>query len=432
MKILFDTFLENPKVYLKVENYWEKIIRKIANAKQLTFHWAWRNTFLPNGAKMYDGDPIATAYFPSLKKGVRIIQRDPKDDDIYKITGWVSKTEYDREDIIELVIVIQLSKETKKIAEQLIREWVIANADLDTMSSSIAVEAEKFRLGYYNIYGKWLQESKEKIPFNFIKEKLQENFQPLKTQKDYIECVVKLYGDTNLSQIKATTYSQKYFRATKIENPFYLDCWLKIASYLAEKEQINVFSFENEKILINTLKKELLTATNLVSTMQKVLNEFGIKFLFMPVPKKVNIDGAIFWQGENPVIVLVNKYKEIRNDYFVFTLFHELGHLFKHIAKEQTKFRDQTKFFVDNTSNITEDTTEIEGKEIEANNYAQNNLINSNYWNEFVKSRDFSENSIIKFAEKLSIPTYIIKGRLTFDNKRDFRATLPTFNSNSL
>ncbi len=413
MKILFEDFLENHKVYAQSETYWENIIKNIANKKQLIIHNPCINTFFSNGEKIYDGDPIAYIYFSSLKKTVRIIQQTFSDD-IYKITGWVNKTEYYGEDITELVIVIQLSKETQKVAETLIQKWIIENVGFDIMDKVITTEVEYFRLNYYKEYDNWLKESQAYIPLNFVKGK----FENLTSRKNFIKFAVSIYNDVVFDKIKPKKLADNYYcRNHKATNLFHLDCWLKIAGSLAEEEQIANFSFEEEKNLITTLKMTLCEnelkgklSDNLIPTLKTILNNFGIKFLHIPVPKTANVDGAIFWQNNHPVIVLADKNNRTRYDTIVFNLFHELGHLFKKHLK-----KDSTKSFVDDI-----DINSVDKKEQEANDYAKNALINKTVWDKFIAknpNNGFSLNEIADFAKAVSVPQYVVMGRLLFESK---------------
>ena len=79
-------------------------------------------------------------------------------------------------------------------------------------------------------------------------------------------------------------------------------------------------------------------------------------------------------------------------DRFWFSLFHEFGHIILgHINNP------------DGLSN--ED-------EIEADNFARENLISTNDFEEFVKSYSFTKKSIIDFSKKIGIAPGIVVGRL--------------------
>jgi hypothetical protein len=55
-----------------------------------------------NGVALHDGNPIYQAYFPELKKAVRIIQEEPLLPADFG--SWVNVAEVDEEEVEELVI----------------------------------------------------------------------------------------------------------------------------------------------------------------------------------------------------------------------------------------------------------------------------------------------------------------------------------------
>lgn len=75
-----------------------------------------------NGVALQDGNPIYQAYFPELKKAVRIIQEEPLLPADFG--SWVNVTEVDEEDVEELVISLVLTKENVERAIAEIRGWL--------------------------------------------------------------------------------------------------------------------------------------------------------------------------------------------------------------------------------------------------------------------------------------------------------------------
>jgi HTH-type transcriptional regulator/antitoxin HigA len=89
------------------------------------------------------------------------------------------------------------------------------------------------------------------------------------------------------------------------------------------------------------------------------------------------------------------------NDGLWFSFFHELAHILKHSKKEE--FID-----FDNTSNSND-------KEIEADLFASEKLIPNEYYRQFIQKGDFTKQSIIEFAKKISVGKDIVAGRLAHD-----------------
>jgi HTH-type transcriptional regulator/antitoxin HigA len=111
----------------------------------------------------------------------------------------------------------------------------------------------------------------------------------------------------------------------------------------------------------------------------------------------------------NPSIVLSLKYKRLDN--FAFNVFHELGHVFKHLTN--AKYKDE-EFFVNSSVEAVE--------EHEANVYARNHLINSDLWNNFVISNDeFNDDVINDFSAKIRVHPAIIRGRVCFEFPEYYR-----------
>jgi len=85
-------------------------------------HESWLNTEYANGTKIYDGNPIYSAKLEN-RKAIRIIQEEPESD-TRQITAWVEETEDEHENKIEeLVISLELTRATRKLALELITAW---------------------------------------------------------------------------------------------------------------------------------------------------------------------------------------------------------------------------------------------------------------------------------------------------------------------
>jgi Zn-dependent peptidase ImmA (M78 family) len=97
------------------------------------------------------------------------------------------------------------------------------------------------------------------------------------------------------------------------------------------------------------------------------------------------------------------------DDKFWFNFYHEAGHILLHGRKEQ---------FIDNNGKanpLSEDTYHTEEnrfKEKEADEFAANFLIPRKEFANFVDERDFSENSILTFAQDQEIAAGIVVGQL--------------------
>ena len=132
--------------------------------------------------------------------------------------------------------------------------------------------------------------------------------------------------------------------------------------------------------------------------LKEILNDVGVKILFLPYLKNSNISGFTKWlPNENAVLIVVNDHGKTL-DKFWFNLFYELGHALN-IKKRY----------------ITINNTDIKSEEEQADVFANNELINFSKYNQFVAARDYSISSIKRFAINNNIPIYIVIGRLQKD-----------------
>ncbi|MDD2619473.1 MAG: ImmA/IrrE family metallo-endopeptidase [Syntrophomonadaceae bacterium] len=90
-------------------------------------------------------------------------------------------------------------------------------------------------------------------------------------------------------------------------------------------------------------------------------------------------------------------------DIFWFSFFHELGHILLHSRKEAfVELGNKTEF------------------EEEADEFSTNCLIPWASYNKFIEKGQFSSNSIVRFAEKVSIDPGIVVGRLQHEKRLEY------------
>lgn len=119
--ILYPDFLEDILSYQAAADFWQTkfnpLFQELGLQKQ-----DYLNTTMVNGVSLLDGNPIYQAYFPDLKKAVRIIQEEPILPADYG--SWVNVTEVDEEEVEELVISLVLTEENVERAWEEIRAWM--------------------------------------------------------------------------------------------------------------------------------------------------------------------------------------------------------------------------------------------------------------------------------------------------------------------
>ena len=120
---LFKNFLEDKQVYQNNVVYWKNILGNII--KDISENYDWLEPQFINGESFFDGNPMVSLICHSPKKAIRIIQEDPESDSI-EIGAWVDDCYLSEEESIkELVISLELSSESEKLAKNLIKKWII-------------------------------------------------------------------------------------------------------------------------------------------------------------------------------------------------------------------------------------------------------------------------------------------------------------------
>ncbi|MHB1146701.1 MAG: HigA family addiction module antitoxin [Lutibacter sp.] len=230
----------------------------------------------------------------------------------------------------------------------------------------------------------------------------------------------EIYGVANLDQLAAMSVQSNYHRFKKSAklktDVINIMGWVKLVQYKAADLIVPPFNLENQEQLIAELREILLKNKDTLNKIQIKLHENGIKLVYQAKGEKTPVDGVSFWSEGNPAIGMTLRHNRLDN--FAFTLFHELGHIYKHLVNNDTvEFIDlETKNEDEEYRNSTE--------EKQANYFAQNSLINDEDWNRFKKNLVHYKNdeSIIAFAKQIKIHPSIVRGRVCFalDNFRSY------------
>ena len=207
-------------------------------------------------------------------------------------------------------------------------------------------------------------------------------------------------------------FSEKKFAFFKRSKNLQIDeknmiAWTSLVEYEAKRKKTNAFNFENLPQLVKELREICYKNHNTIEQVDKILSQYGIKFLMVDKLDKTPIDGYSFWSNNNPAIALTLRHNRIDN--LAFTILHEIGHIALHLSNDKaSKFLDLTK----------NDETEIENQ---ANLYAQESLIPKDNWTDFIENyMPINDEKIYKFAEKNRINAAIILGRVCYE-MRDYK-----------
>lgn len=122
--------------------------------------------------------------------------------------------------------------------------------------------------------------------------------------------------------------------------------------------------------------------------------EAGVIFIILPNLSGSKINGATKKIGDN-IMLMVND-RRLNADTFWFTLFHEIGHIMH--GDYGISFERETG-----------------GEEESANKYAEDRLIPSREYQEFLSKKHFDFSSICHFADQIDRDPGIVLGRLQKD-----------------
>jgi len=119
---LFRNFLTDKRVYHLNQTFWKKEIQKALGKDYLTLK-PWVNDTFNNGRPFYDGNPIFSARLSS-NKALRIVQEEPESPTV-EFGFWTQKTTFGKDHPVEeLVIALELSRESQRLALEVIKEWM--------------------------------------------------------------------------------------------------------------------------------------------------------------------------------------------------------------------------------------------------------------------------------------------------------------------
>ena len=144
-----------------------------------------------------------------------------------------------------------------------------------------------------------------------------------------------------------------------------LAAWLRSGEILAEK--VSVQDFDKDKFIniLPNIKKLTSKHKNFGKELKEICSSCGVRIVYTPYFENSKVNGAVRWFKDNPLIQLNSRGSF--SDIFWFTFFHEASHIILHGKKDGfIEYNDKNKDL----------------KEYQADNYAQNILINQKDYNE--------------------------------------------------
>ncbi len=261
------------------------------------------------------------------------------------------------------------------------------------------------------------QEEIKKFP---IKEMKKYNFIP--NVNELSEVLRELYRFFACNNINELFKIKEYKCLTKIDkqyqpNKYAIVSWFRQAELKSEKKK-NVNNFSKEKLLtvISEIKQltMIIQPEDFMPKLEKILWDCGVIIILVPDLPKTCLFGAVFKNKYNNIVLALSLRKKT-NDFFWFSLFHELAHLLLHSLDEV----------------ILEFNKKDDIRENEADKKASELLIDKDkldYLIELLNSKKIIEEElIVNFSVKYQIHPAIVLGQLQHKNIIPYKTLLNKF-----
>ncbi len=193
-----------------------------------------------------------------------------------------------------------------------------------------------------------------------------------------------------------------YRKANKSRvDDFALHAWLRQGEILAKNKKVNRYDAVKLKRNLTAITKvSCLSVEEWIPNLEKILEECGIKILFVPELKNLPISGITRLLNDGSFLIqLTLRYKS--DDQVWFSIMHEIGHILLHKKYDYTY------------NDVPVDVRKLMEKE--ANEFAAEQFIpqqvSNNRLGAFV-----TEQELVELAEELGIAAGIVAGRWQHEN----------------
>lgn len=213
------------------------------------------------------------------------------------------------------------------------------------------------------------------------------------TINDKVTNLRKFFGVVSLSLItkeRITRIACRRLAVTEKSDLAFM-AWAQEARI--EARNIPTESINTKKLISSVPKLREMTMQDpevFSSRMKKMLAECGIALVFLPHLNGSFLHGATFIDGKKIVIGLTARGRDA--DKFWFSLFHEFAHIV--------------------LGDLDTDSPITNAEEKKADKWAEDALIDKEEYQRYVSEHDFSEKSVLHFAQEIGIAPGIVVGRL--------------------
>ena len=233
-----------------------------------------------------------------------------------------------------------------------------------------------------------------------VKHLRQRGLMPAREKKDdSILSLRKALQISNISNLGEMIPAGAFRLATNAKtNPYVLGAWIRLCQIAGDGKRVTTqFDIRQMDALIAEIKSVMLQDNaDIQNDLKAVMGKYGIDFSVEMNFRGAPVQGYIS-QKNDGTYQMVLTIRGSFADIFWFSLFHELGHIVNGDVTKNTKFIDCGS---------------DKEKEVAADFFASNKLLEPVSYAAFVKKDDFSIDAIKKYAHMQNVKPYIVIGRL--------------------
>lgn len=314
--------------------------------------------------------------------------------------GYTIKEQLDERNLTQKEFASRMEMSEKHISK-LINGEVQLTVDMAIRLEMVLGIPAQFWLNLESIY-------REKLAKIELENKLDEE-KEIASKFPYKEMVEVGFVEKANSMVDKVLSLRKFFEVTRLgllfenqklnvvyrklgeneKSDYALMAWAQKAKVLARDIYTKPIHFSKlEKCMPEFRKMTKKRPEEFLSPLKEMLSQCGVALILLPHIGGSFLQGATFKDGNKIVLGLTLRAKNA--DRFWFSFFHELGHIMLgHIEKDYQK--------------------EMEN---DADEFAKDILIPKDEYMKFVSKNDFSERSVLDFANQVNIDYGIVIGRL--------------------
>lgn len=275
---------------------------------------------------------------------------------------------------VRLELVLGVPAEFWNNLESIYREKLVKVEMENTMDTDIEL-AKQFPYSEMSRFG-WVPETRD--------------------AKEKVIYLRKYFGIVELSLLENEQITRIACRRLAIteKSDLALMAWVQEAKIIARGIQTEPINIKGLIAAIPDIRKMTVMKPNeFCPKVKKYLADCGIALVFLSHLKGSFLQSATFFDGNKIVVGLTARGKDA--DKFWFSLFHELAHIVLGHVGQINGISDED--------------------ERAADTWSEETLINKKEFNAFIKEKDYTEQSIIRFAKEQGIAPGIVVGRMQIE-----------------